>query len=196
MRAHLPPSVLRSTKISAIHLGALRSGLVSRYLGCTTSFRVPQMRLDPRRRADAGRRGIVLPVCPTPALDQGDRRTSQVPELPPWMHAPLCYPGRASSTWSPWYPGLLPSSVKRLSACSMASSSSFVHYVVDFGADSRSLHPCSTLLRTTPLNAAHEGRSASVGWTPTVLDKSIARSLSAWGATDTLSDHAAKGQYR
>ena len=85
------PSVLCSAKTAAApsRVASLRFTLASRYLACSTYS------LATRRKRPGGAWSLVPPVD-QPGRWQGERRLSQVPELPLWIHALRSDPGGVS----------------------------------------------------------------------------------------------------
>ncbi len=113
----------------------------------------------PARRpveAPGPRQGFWSPGPPVPALVQGDRWLSQVPEFPLWLHAPLSDPGGVLDTR---HAASRTAAFRRLQTVgfpleSLLRDILFVHDYTHFGAQSRGLRPRYTRLRTAPYGEA------------------------------------------
>jgi hypothetical protein len=88
------PSVLCSAKTASAHLKALRSSLVPRYSARFPYF-VFRLRLVRRRGNSPPTPGLLFRRHPSSSGSREQRNSwlSQVPELPPYAHAPFFDPG-------------------------------------------------------------------------------------------------------
>ena len=114
------------------------------------SVRVPQCGSTVGRSNTPAARALLSRLPRTPALVPGTKGPHKFSEPPLWMHAPHFDPGGVAGTWS-----LVPETA----AFRHTETVGFInHNNRYFGAQQRSLHPCSTRPRTPPYDDARELR--------------------------------------